>query len=116
MTIPFFNLFKKATGKLGKQTAAPALAAARSPLPEKPAGERLSKTVMPNTTRTVAPVDPFEVAAGKGRTREMPAPLMPEPTPPKERAISLTLSDLIENIPSASLKPRDSFDLNRTIT
>ena len=114
MTIPFFDLFKRARARLSKQNTAAPVVTAR-PLPEKPASERLSKTVMPNATRTVAPVDPFQVAAGKGRSREMPAPLTPV-VEPRERAISFTLSDLLENLPSASIKPRDSFDLNRTIS
>ncbi|HEY4284984.1 MAG TPA: hypothetical protein VGM62_18115 [Chthoniobacterales bacterium] len=113
MTIPFFNLFKRAKGGLGKQP--PAVVIVRPPLVEKPAGERLSKTVMPNSTRTVAPVDPFQFAAGQGKSRDLPASLTPEPAP-KDRAISLSLLDLLENLPSALLKPRDSFDVNRNIT
>ena len=116
MTIPFLDLFKRAKARFGKQTPAPQVIA-RAPVIEKPAAERLSKTVMPNATRTVAPADPFQVAAGsaKGRTRETPTPLTPEPEP-QERSISLTVAEFIDNLPQPLLKPRDSVDLNRSVT
>ena len=43
----------------------------RGPGMEKPVGERLSKTVLPNTTRTVPQADPFQTAAG-ARLRCLP--------------------------------------------
>src|SRR5438067_718514 len=118
MTIPFLDLFKKAKACFGKQPEAPRSIIVRPPLPEKTAAERLSKTVLPNTTRTVAPVDPFQMAAGpglRGRSRETPASLTPAPDP-GERAISLTIADILNHLPQSSIKPRDSFDANRTIT
>src|SRR3954468_2543517 len=61
MTIPFLSYFK--SGK--NNGAAKEVAAAKPVMPplEKPLGERFSKTVMPNATRTLAPQDPFEMAA-----------------------------------------------------
>src|SRR5689334_13416868 len=116
MTIPFLDLFKKAKARLGKPTPEPRVVVPRGALPEKPAGERLSKTVMPNTTRTVAPADPFQVASGaaKGRTRETPTPLTPSPEP-RERAITLAIADLLDHLPRESVKPADNFDPARTI-
>src|SRR5437868_5749558 len=118
MTIPFLELFKKAKARLSKTSpAAGSMAIHRAPMVEKPAGERLSKTVLPNTTRTVAPADPFEVAAGsaKGRSRETPTPLIPSPEP-RERAITLSLGDLLEFLPEGSLKSRDNLNPERSIT
>ncbi|HEX8490701.1 MAG TPA: hypothetical protein VF626_06775, partial [Chthoniobacterales bacterium] len=64
MTIPFLSYFKRSKGEAAaaKQRAAAAAKPAPPPL-EKPSSERFSKTVMPNATRTVAPQDPFEMAA-----------------------------------------------------
>src|SRR6476659_8018681 len=62
MTIPFLNYFKKGKGNGAvKEKAAPE----QPVLPplDKPSSERFSKTVMPNATRTLAPQDPFEMAA-----------------------------------------------------
>src|SRR3954468_3116945 len=61
MTIPFLSYFK--SGK--NNGAAKEVAAAKPVMPplEKPSSERFSKTVMPNATRTLAPQDPFEMAA-----------------------------------------------------
>jgi predicted regulator of Ras-like GTPase activity (Roadblock/LC7/MglB family) len=64
MTIPFLSYFKRSKGEAAatKQRAAAAAKPAPPPL-EKPSSERFSKTVMPNATRTVAPEDPFQMAA-----------------------------------------------------
>ncbi|HJT81804.1 MAG TPA: hypothetical protein VJ719_11445, partial [Chthoniobacterales bacterium] len=117
MTIPFLDLFKRAAARFGKKEPAPQVVAPRAPIIEKPAGERLSKTVMPNATRTVAPADPFQVAAGSamGRSRETPTPLTPA-LEPRDRSISLAVADFIDNLPQTALKPRDSFDPNRTVS
>ncbi|HEX8077232.1 MAG TPA: hypothetical protein VF511_05415, partial [Chthoniobacterales bacterium] len=62
MTIPFLSYFKrgKSNGAAKEKVAEP-----KPVLPprEKPISERFSKTVMPNATRTLAPQDPFEMAA-----------------------------------------------------
>ena len=58
MTIPFLSYFKRGKAAAPKEPAAP------PPKPlDKPSSERFSKTVMPNATRTMAPQDPFEMAA-----------------------------------------------------
>ncbi len=60
MTIPFLSYFKRGKGNGAVKEAAPKLP---PPPLEKPSSERFSKTVMPNATRTLAPQDPFEMAA-----------------------------------------------------
>jgi predicted regulator of Ras-like GTPase activity (Roadblock/LC7/MglB family) len=114
MTIPFKELFKKAKARLGKQSPPARVERPRVPVQEKPTAERLSKTVMPNATRTVAAVDPFKVAAGSmARFRET----SPSPTTQTgERSISLSLVDILDQLPQDSIKPRDSFDVNRCIS
>ena len=64
MTIPFLSYFKKPKGE--KAAAKERAAAPEKPAPPplaKPSSERFSKTVMPNATRTIAPQDPFQMAA-----------------------------------------------------
>ena len=63
MTIPFLSYFKR--GKASDAAAEkPAAEAKPAPAPlEKPSSERFKKTVMPNSTRTVGPQDPFEMAS-----------------------------------------------------
>src|SRR5688572_4774523 len=62
MTIPFLSYFKRGKVEAAKASAPPAPKPPPPPL-EKPSSERFSKTVMPNVTRTVAPQDPFQMAA-----------------------------------------------------
>ena len=64
MTIPFLSYFTKLKGDkaAAKERAAAPAKPAPPPL-EKPSSERFSKTVMPNATRTIAPQDPFQMAA-----------------------------------------------------
>ena len=63
MTIPFLSFFKKVKDQaLAKKEGSAAVPKPLAPL-EKPSSERFSKTVMPNTTRTLPPQDPFEMAA-----------------------------------------------------
>ena len=47
MTIPFLDLFKKLTGRSASVITEPNAAAAPARVVKKPAGERLSKTVLP---------------------------------------------------------------------
>ena len=106
---------------------------------EKAAGERLSKTVMPNSTRTIAPQDPFQAASGNAASNVMtPAKpssrmisvgatqssLRPQDLPPAialalepkvERAISLQLSEILEQVPAGYIKSEESFDPTRRI-
>ena len=76
MTIPFLDLFKKLTGRSG--TEAPEAPAMTAParVVKKPASERLSKTVLPNATRSFSAPDPFRTAAAAATsTRTVSAPL-----------------------------------------
>jgi predicted regulator of Ras-like GTPase activity (Roadblock/LC7/MglB family) len=63
MTIPFLSYFKKGKAEAKAKASAPAPVKPAPPPLEKPSSERFSKTVMPNATRTVAPQDPFQMAA-----------------------------------------------------
>jgi predicted regulator of Ras-like GTPase activity (Roadblock/LC7/MglB family) len=124
MTIPFFSFFKR--GKADAAAKASAAAAASKPvLPplEKPSSERFSKTVMPNAIRTVAPQDPFQMAArstamgGQMSTATAVAPLpaaprtisfaAPGPAPVKSRdlppAVALALEPNVERVISLEL-------------
>ena len=120
MTIPFIGLFQKAKARFFPTPEAPVALRPR-PLPsEKRIGERLSKTVMPNATRTVAPADPLEMAASplagmKTLSRDLPPAVAFALEPKVERAISLQLSDILPSVPSGYVKPTESLDVNRTI-
>ena len=105
----------------------------------KPSGERLSKTVMPNATRTLAPSDPFEIAAHSngngavvaapsthrvvavGRTQQstqsrgLPPAVALALKPQVERTISLALVDIIPHMPKDLMKPSASFDADKRI-
>src|SRR3954451_5893285 len=113
MTIPFLSFFKRSKAGQAQVVAGSVIVSARS-APEKPPGERLSKTVLPNTTRSVPQADPFQVAAGSvpaGR-RSLRDPL-PTPNEPKgERCITLNLAEVLEFLPPAAIRPPESFDAN----
>ena len=69
MTIPFLSYFKKKAPK-----EQPAAAPAPLPSVEKPTADRLSKTVMPNATRSFSTQEPFggnSLSQGNGNA---PAP------------------------------------------
>ena len=136
MTIPFLSYFKrgKAEAAATKERAAAAAKPAPPPL-EKPSSERFSKTVMPNATRTVAPQDPFQMAArstamggqmatatavapspaaprtisfaapAPARPRDLPAAVALALEPTVERVISLELADIVEGMPPGHVKP-----------
>ena len=117
MTIPFLDIFKKATARF-RSTSEPVAvpAPSREPLVEKPAGQRLSKTVMPNATRPVA--DPFKETSDSSPNIKMTAPRSSQLPPsvalalqPKvERAIALQLGDILAQLPAGFIKPVESFD------
>jgi predicted regulator of Ras-like GTPase activity (Roadblock/LC7/MglB family) len=93
MPIPFLSYFKKGKGSPVEEAPKPV-----TPPLDKPSSERFSKTVMPNATRTLAPQDPFELAAHStalgGQMSGMPtagAPL-PPPLPAAPRTISFSPS------------------------
>jgi predicted regulator of Ras-like GTPase activity (Roadblock/LC7/MglB family) len=119
MTIPFLSYFKR-----GKSAAASNEFAAKPVLPplEKPSSERFSKTVMPNATRTIAPQDPFEMAARStamgsangSAAAVIPAPVAPRtisfgspPMPAVQRdlppAVALALEPTVERVISLEL-------------
>jgi predicted regulator of Ras-like GTPase activity (Roadblock/LC7/MglB family) len=124
MSIPFLDLFKRASARLFPVwTSCSSPRAVALPV-AKPSGERLSKTVLPNMTRKVAASRPLRVAPGtvgfdttstSPRSRELPAAVALALEPKAERAISLRLSDILDQLPSHYLKPRERFDSNRTI-
>jgi predicted regulator of Ras-like GTPase activity (Roadblock/LC7/MglB family) len=141
MTIPFLNYFKRgknngaATEKVTPKPVLPPL--------EKPSSERFSKTVMPNATRTLAPQDPFEMAArattlgvqmpsvttaAAARTvsfspnssamaaqRDLPPAVALALEPQVERVISIELGDLLSDMPDGFVKPAASIDTSRRV-
>src|ERR1041385_3443190 len=138
MSIPFLDLFKRARARLfhaSRDSSAPRPAA----LPvAKPSSERLSKTVLPNMTRKfaaphstqapagAAPVAKMSSGTGSGlstlgiasntvRSRESPTAVALALEPKAERAISLPLSDILDQLPSNYIKARETFDSDRTI-
>jgi predicted regulator of Ras-like GTPase activity (Roadblock/LC7/MglB family) len=129
MPIPFLDLFKKAKAHFQQPSARPEPTPLRALPAEKPSSERLSKTVLPNMTRTMAPPDPFRTAATSpglrgqpgnnapsgGRRRDLPPAVAFALEPKVERAISLRLSDILGEIPQGYIKPVESFDANRPI-
>jgi predicted regulator of Ras-like GTPase activity (Roadblock/LC7/MglB family) len=121
MSISFTNLIEKMKARL--RPAPPPTPIRAAPL-EKPSSEKLAKTVMPNATRTIAPLDPFEVASGAApRSTSRPAqrsvglpPAVAVALEPKvERTIALQLSDIVAEIPPDYLKPAGSYDVNRRV-
>src|SRR2546423_3841989 len=117
MTIPFLSYFKRS--KAGHPVPVPhTVVVGRRPAAEKPPGERLSKTVLPNATRTVPQADPFLAAAGSvpaGR-RSLGEPI-PAPVESKgERCITLNLTDVLEFLPDTAVRARGTFEANRSIT
>jgi predicted regulator of Ras-like GTPase activity (Roadblock/LC7/MglB family) len=143
MTIPFLDLFKKLTGRFGggeSPVETPTRTPARVIRPKKPEGERLSKTVMPNATRSLsASPDPFRSAAvtsgtprsssplelGAGRitssavrpaASQLPPALARALEPKVERTISLRVADLIDVVPIGFIKPVEILDTNAAVS
>jgi predicted regulator of Ras-like GTPase activity (Roadblock/LC7/MglB family) len=141
MMNPFADLVNKMRSRFFASESAP-MTIARKPAPpaEKPTSARLGKTVMPHATRTIAPQDPFQAAAGNptlpnAMTAGKTAPrivsfgatqtaLRPQDFPPAialalepkiERAISLQLSEILDQIPFGYVKSEESFDPTRRI-
>src|ERR1044072_2322607 len=139
MTIPFLNYFKrnKTNGTAKEAVPKPVL-----PPIEKPISERFSKTVMPNATRTLAPQDPFEMAArattlgvqaaaavapgprtvsfspnssAMAAQRDLPPAVALAVEPQVERVISIELGDVIGGIPEGFAKPTESIDTTRRV-
>src|SRR5947207_241677 len=133
MTIPFLDLFKKLTGRSASVITEPTAAAAPARVVKKPAGERLSKTVLPHATRSFSPPDPFRSAAGatsartstpplelgarritaspkRGQSSHLPPALARALEPKLERAISLRIADFIDRVPAGYIKPVEILD------
>jgi len=133
MTIPFLDLFKKLTGRATPVTTERAVPAVPARVVKKPAGERLSKTVLPHATRSFSPPDPFRSAAGptsartstpplelgarkitasprKAQSGYLPPALARALEPKLERAISLRIADFIDGVPAGYIKPVEILD------
>src|SRR5713226_80982 len=124
MSIPFLDLFKRASARLFPVWTSRSSARAVARPVAKPSGERLSKTVLPNMTRKVSASRSLRVGLGavgfdttptSPRSRELPAAVSLALEPKAERAISLRLSDILDQLPSHYIKQRETFDSNRTI-
>ena len=103
MTIPFLSYFTRDKGADAPVKERPAVASKPVPPPlEKPSSERFKKTVMPNATRTVAPQDPFQMAARSSATVS-PMPV-PAGVAPASSALPRTIAFAA---PSAPSRPRD---------
>src|ERR1700682_294316 len=138
MTIPFVDLLNKSKARLFP-AAADNTPAQPQPAPmEKPSSERLSKTVLPNTIRTLTPPDPLQAATatapaskaasapalrpvGTGapppaaRSRQLPLAGALGLKPKVERTISLELADILEQMPAGYVKSLETLDLSRRI-
>src|SRR3954465_11842827 len=132
MTIPFLSYFKKGKGSPAVKEKAAPVQPVTPPL-EKPISERFSKTVMPNATRTLAPQDPFEMAArattlgvqmpgiattagprtvsfspnssAMAAQRDLPRAVALALEPQVERVISIELQDVLGEMPEGFVKP-----------
>ena len=121
MTIPFLNYFKKtATPK------APAAARTGNSSVDKLHGARLSKTVMPNTTRTVAPREEFETvpppspqprvySLGAKAPAQLPPAVALALEPTVERVISLELRDIVGEVPAGWIRPVSDSEATRRV-
>jgi predicted regulator of Ras-like GTPase activity (Roadblock/LC7/MglB family) len=132
MTISFADLFNKAKARLKSATTNDTAQVPRSAPAEKASSERLSKTVLPNTIRTLERPDASRAAAASAPVMKQSASATAtRPAAPKsrqsvrssglglearvERTISLGLADIIEQIPGGYLKPREELDLSQAI-
>ncbi|HWX16062.1 MAG TPA: hypothetical protein VNY07_05690, partial [Chthoniobacterales bacterium] len=135
MTIPFVDFFNKARARLLSAAADSPAAQPRTDPREKPSGERLSKTVLPNTIRTLTSPDPMKVATGPTRgakasalqpveassrpaaahSRQLPRASLLGLEPKMERTISLQLADILEQIPAGYVKSPETLDLSRRV-
>jgi hypothetical protein len=140
MKIPFLKRFKKGAGA-ARQTGSSGYQTSKPSTISKPEGERLSKTVMPNVTRTVSTEETQETAssalndgsaeapsvapravsfgptkkAATGRNKDLPPAVAFALEPRVERAISLDLADVLKQIPAGLTKPLESLDKSRRI-
>jgi predicted regulator of Ras-like GTPase activity (Roadblock/LC7/MglB family) len=135
MTIPFIDLFNKVREMFATKTSTPtATARGSTGHSQKRAGEKLSKTVLPSAKRQSAMADPFHASASTtapfmasaalrrlatnpaSHTRDLPPALAMALEPKLERAISLQLSDFLDQIPADYIKPVEVIDANRAVS
>lgn len=128
MKIPFADFFKKATARFGQpkpQTQTKNVPSIRRV--EKPSDQKLSKTVLPHSTRS-STADPFKAAslapsnkiaaapmAQVSLRRDLPPAVALALQPKVERAISLELADVLAQVPTGYVKSPDTFDSSRRI-
>lgn len=134
MTIPFAGLFQKLRSGFRSPASSGTLTAEpvhTGPIEKKSGEDKLSKTVLPNTTRTLAPLDPFDIASGASArstggaasrttgSSARPAGLPPAVAfalePKVERTISLQLSDVIAAAPAEYIKPIGASEATRRV-
>ncbi len=128
MTIPFLDFFKNKRAKGQPMAHVPMPA----PTFERPSGERLSKTVLPNATRTVGPRDTFEAAApsaptaskrpyslggnpGGPRSLDLPPAVALAIEPTIERVIAMLLSEVVPLVPDGWIRPISEAEGSRRI-
>ncbi|MEY2541762.1 MAG: hypothetical protein QOI22_1364 [Verrucomicrobiota bacterium] len=141
MINPFVDLVKSLRSRFSASAGAkPAPQRTNAVRVEKAAGERLSKTVMPNSTRTISPQEPLEAAASTSaqlnamtatktgprmvsvggtqsglKTHDLPPAIALALEPKVERGISLQLSEILEQVPAGYIKSEESFDPTRRV-
>lgn len=125
MAIPFLSYFKK------KAKAEPVVETP-APMPAKTAGERMSKTVMPNASRTVTPAPeaapsyaqtgstpaPRTVSFGgaaQSRSADLPPAVALALEPNVERTITLDLADVVRHIPAGYVRELENGDSERRV-
>ncbi|MEO5720650.1 MAG: roadblock/LC7 domain-containing protein [Chthoniobacterales bacterium] len=129
MTIPFLQYFKKSPKV---PTAAPQVQVA--PPAPKAEGDRMSKTVMPNTTRTVGLQDAvgnldirstptpapraaisFGGSSASAKSYDLPPAVALALEPRVERTISLQLQDVVSNMPEGLVRPLENAKATHSI-
>jgi len=116
MEIPFLDLFHKIRDRFFSEP--PQSASAPPPVRvARPSGDRRSKTVLPRplAQQTVG-TSAARSFASTPRARELPPALAKALEPRLERAISLQLSDFLDQIPAEYVKPVEVIDANRPVT
>jgi predicted regulator of Ras-like GTPase activity (Roadblock/LC7/MglB family) len=142
MTIPFLDLFKKLSSRFSSgaaETEVRTQPMAPVVRPKKSEAERLSKTVMPNATRSFSASDPFRAASStvgtprsglplelgasrittsavRPRGSQLPPALARALEPKVERTISLRVADLVDAVPAGFIKPVEILDTNALVS
>jgi len=113
MTIPFLHFFKRAGTKLARPVERGPAPPAAAPL-AKPNSERLSKTVMPNMTRSSHRGSAEDSGLTFNAARSRAVALLPEPA--IERVISIELGEIAAQIPAGYLKPIENGQAPRLLS